>query len=281
MARGRSPVTQRRRLAAELHRLRTASHRTIEEVAEHLECSSAKISRIENNQVAVRIQDARELLDLYGVQGSRREELLEVVREARKKGWWSRYSDLLEEGAETRLSLEEEAARVLIYENSLVTPLLQTPGYARHCLLTRTDATLEIVQRYVDLRMERQRILDDPTGPQLTVVLDEAALRRTVGGPDVMDEQVRRLLSDADRDDITLLVLPFSAGPHQAMGFPFSIFEFEGEDPRVVYIEMLERGHVIENAGEVGRYLAAFEQVRARALDTAPSRRFIENLIGR
>ncbi|WP_214108548.1 helix-turn-helix domain-containing protein [Acrocarpospora catenulata] len=270
---------QRRRLAAELHRLRTNARRTLEEVAEHLECSPAKISRIENNQVAVRIQDARDLLDLYGVEGPHREELLQVVREARKKGWWSRYSDLMEEGTETILSLEDEAASILIYENSLVNALLQTPDYARACLLSRTDAKLDVIQRQVELRMTRQRILTDPDGPALTVVLDEAALRRSVGDPTVMREQFRRLLTDADRQNTTVLVLPFSAGPHQAMGFPFCIFGFNGEDPRIVYVEMLERGHLIESAKDVGRYTAAFEQVQARALNATESVHFIEKLM--
>lgn len=127
---GRSPLMRRRRLAAELHRLRVASHLTLEEVADHLECSPAKVSRIENGQVAVRIQDARELLELYEVGEEQREPLLQMVRQARGKGWWSEYADVLDESGQTLLSLEDEASSILVYEANFVTALLQTRRYA-------------------------------------------------------------------------------------------------------------------------------------------------------
>ncbi|MDL4815154.1 helix-turn-helix domain-containing protein [Actinomadura opuntiae] len=279
MTRGRSPVMQRRRLAAELHRLRAASEKTLDEVAAYLECSPAKISRIENNQVAVRIQDARELLDLYGVTDGRREELLQMVREARAKGWWSRYADLLDEGGETLLSLEEEAAAIQIYENSLVTGLLQTPAYARAYFAAWPALPLDVAERRVELCLDRQRALERANPPELTVVLDEAALRRSVGSPAVMREQLARLADASAQPWLTLLVLPFEAGPHQAMGFTFRIFEFTGDDPKVVYTEMLNRRCSLDSAEDVGRYTAAFQQVRARALDPAESRRFIEGLL--
>lgn len=123
-------MMRRRRLAAELQRMRLASRRTLEEVAAYLECSPAKVSRIENGQVAVRIQDARELLDLYEVADDRREELLQLVRQARGRGWWSDYADVLDPGSETLLSLEDEALAVSVYETNLVTALLQTQRYA-------------------------------------------------------------------------------------------------------------------------------------------------------
>ncbi|GLZ12587.1 transcriptional regulator [Actinomadura sp. NBRC 104425] len=270
---------QRRRLAAELHRLRGASGKTLEDVAAHLECSPAKISRIENNQVAVRIQDARELLDLYGVTGDRREELLQMVRQARVKGWWAGYADLLDEATETLLSLEEEAVAIRLYENGVVPPLLQTADYARCCLQSWTDLPLDVVRRRVELCMDRQRILDRADPPELTVVLDEAALRRRVDSGEVMRAQLERLIDDSARPSVTLLVLPFTAGPHQAMGFPFRVFEFNGEDPKVAYAEVLDRGHPIESAEEVGRYSAAFQQVQALALPPKESRRFLHELL--
>ncbi|GAA2719193.1 helix-turn-helix transcriptional regulator [Actinocorallia aurantiaca] len=276
--RGRSPVMQRRRLAAELHRLRSASGRTLDEVATHLECSPAKISRIENNQVAVRIQDARELLDLYQVDADRREELLRMVREARAKGWWSGYADVLSEGDETLLSLEEEAVAIRVYDNGVITGLLQTEEYARSYFGTWTDLPLEVVDRRVALTMERQRILHRPEPPRLTVVLDEAVLRRPVGSPEVMRAQLGRLLEAAAHPAVTVRVLPFSAGPHQAMGFPFRIYEFSGDDPAVVHTELLDRGHPIEAAEEVGRYHAAFTQAEAKSLSPTDSRALLKDL---
>lgn len=269
---------RRRRLAAELHRLRAASHLTLEEVADHLECSTAKVSRIENGQVAVRIQDARELLDLYGVGEQRREELLNMVRQARGKGWWSGYADLLDEDTQTLLSLEDEASAILTYDTNLITALLQTRSYAWELLSSRTDSPLDLVERRVDLLMARQRILDRPNAARLNVVLDEASLRRVVRTREIMREQYEWLTEAADQPGISLRVLPFGTGPHQAMGFPFQIFEFVDDDPHLVYVELLSRGQVFESAEEVGRYRAAFHQVHECALPPEESRNFLAKL---
>ncbi len=279
MTQGRSPVMQRRRLAAELQRLRGISGKTLEEVAEHLECSPAKISRIENNLVAVRIQDARELLDLYEVEDERRESLLTMVREARQKGWWSSFSGILDESTENLLSLEEDATRICVYDNSAVTPLLQTPDYTRAFLRSWTDLETDVLERRTELFQQRQHILARAEGSQLDIVLDEAALRRPVGDPEVMRRQLDRLIAESDRERLELRVMPFAEGPYQAMGFPFQIFEFIS-DPRVVYTELFTGGRMIETAEEVGPYLSAFDQVWARALDPAQTRDFLKTLLG-
>jgi transcriptional regulator with XRE-family HTH domain len=276
---GRSPLMRRRRLAAELHRLRAASHLTLEEVADHLECSPAKVSRIENGQVAVRIQDARELLELYDVDEMQCELLLQMVRQARGKGWWSGYADLLDEGGQTLLSLEDEASAILIYETNLIAALLQTRRYAWELVSSRHDSRLDLVQRTVDLRMARQHVLDRPHAPWLNVVLDEASLRRVVSSRDVMREQYELLADTAARPNISLRVLLFGAGAHQAMGFPFQIFEFADDDPHLVSVELLSRQEILESAEEVGRYRAAFNQVHERALPPEESRNFLDNLV--
>jgi transcriptional regulator with XRE-family HTH domain len=269
---------RRRRLAAELHRLRTTSHRTLEEVATHLECSPAKISRIENGQVALRIQDARDLLDLYDVDDDHRAALLHMVRQARGKGWWSSYADLLDEDTQTLLSLEDEASAILIFATSLVTPLLQTRRYAWELLASRADAQLEMVQRRTELTMARQQVLDRPDAPVLTVVLDEASLRRAVGSREVMREQCEILALDDERPGVSVRVLPFSAGAHQAMGFPFQLFEFASDEPNLGYVELLSSGQVLESAEETGRYRAAFNQVHDHALSPMESRGFLRDL---
>jgi len=268
---------RRRRLAAEFHRLRSESHRTLEEVASYLECSPAKVSRIENGQVALRIQDARDLLDLYGVDETQSSVLLQMVRQARGKGWWSGWADLLDESAQALLSLEDDASSIFIYETNLVTALLQTRRYAWEMLATQTDR-LELVQRRVDLRMARQRVLQRPGAPLLNVVLDEASLRRLVGSRDVMREQCEYLMTADERLGISLRVLPFSAGAHQAMGFPFQIFEFASDEPQLVFVELLSSGQVLGVAEEVGRYRAAFNQVRERALSPGESQHFLGEL---
>jgi transcriptional regulator with XRE-family HTH domain len=270
---------RRRRLAAELHRLRAASRLTLEDVADHLECSPAKISRIENGQVAVRIQDARELLDLYDVDERQREPLLQMVRQARGKGWWSDYVDLLDEGGQTLLSLEDEASAIFVYETNLIAALLQTRRYAWELISSRNDSRLDLVQRTVDLRMARQQILDRPNAPRLNVVLDEASLRRAVSSHDVMREQYELLADMAAQPNVSLRVLLFGAGAHQAMGFPFQIFEFVDDDPHLVCVELLSRREILESAEEVGRYRAAFNQVYERALPPEESRNFLVNLV--
>ena len=275
---GRSPLMRRRRLAAAFHRLRMESRRTLEEVAAHLECSPAKVSRIETGQVAIRIQDARDLLDLYKVAGEQRAALLEMVRQARGKGWWSGYADLLDEGTQTLLSLEDEASAILIYETNLVPALLQTTLYAWELLATRSDSRLDLVQRRADLRMARQRILDRPAAPLLTVVLDEASLRRPVGSREVMREQCEYLMTADEQLPVSVRVLPFSAGAHQAMGFSFQIFEFAADEPHLVYVELLNGGQILEAAEEVGRYRAAFNQVHKRALPPEETRQFLGEL---
>ncbi|MEY9906013.1 transcriptional regulator with XRE-family HTH domain [Catenulispora sp. MAP12-49] len=278
MAGGRSPVMRRRRLAAELQRLRLASGRTLEEVAAYLECSPAKVSRIENGQVAVRIQDARELLELYRVDGDRREDLLQMVRQARGRGWWSDHADVLEPGAETLLSLEDEAAGVFIYETNLVTALLQTPRYAFELFSSWTDVPLDRIRRQVEVTEERQRVLERANAPELSVVLDESCLHRVLGGAEVMREQYQRLVSVAGRPGVDLRILPFAAGPHQAMGFGFHIFQFTGDDPAIVHIERLYAADFLEGAEEVGRYQAAFHQARERALSPERSLALLEGL---
>lgn len=129
----------------------------------------------------------------------------------------------------------------------------------------------------MELRLQRQRVLARSSAPTLTVVLDEACLHRVLGGPDVMREQYSHLIAAAEQG-VDLRILPFEAGPHQAMGFGFHIYQFTGDDPSIVHIELLNTADFLKGAEEVGRYQAAFQQVRERALPPAQSRRLIEEL---
>jgi hypothetical protein len=201
-----------------------------------------------------------------------------MVRQARGKGWWSGYADLLDEDTQTLLSLEDEASAIFIYETNLITALLQTRNYAWELLSSRKDSPLDLVEREVDLRMARQRILDRPQAARLNMVLDEASLRRVVSTREVMREQYERLTEAAGQPNISLRVLPFDAGAHQAMGFPFQIFEFVDDDPQLVYVELLSRAQVLEIAEEVGRYQAAFHQVHECALSSEESWNFLATL---
>jgi len=282
MGAGVSPVVRGRRLAAELRRLRAQSGRTIEDVAEHLECSAAKVSRIENGLVGVRIQDARALLLLYGVDGERLDELLELARQARGRGWWLPYVDVAAEGFGRVVGLEDEASSIDRLETRLVPGLLQTKLYAEALFSASRDIPPDVTERRVRLRMEGQKILYRGRPPRLNAILDEAVLRRRVGSRAVMAHQCTHLIAMARRPAISLRVLPLESETHQAVGFSFTVFGFEDPgDPKVVYEEAFH-GVVLHDSAElVGRYTAALEQARGCALSEAESLDFLACLAER
>ena len=279
MAERVSPVVRGRRLAAELRRLRGAAGLNIEQVAARLECSTAKVSRFENGQVTVRIQDARELMDLYGVVGERREELLALVRQARNQGWWHTYTDIIPAGMETYIGLEDEAHKIEIHNMGLIPGLVQTERYAWETNVSSPDTPLETVERWTQLRLGRQHILTRPDPVLLHLVIDESVLRRRIGAHEVMVEQYRHLIDMAGRDNITVQVLPFDAGAHQSAAFSYNIASFaDPADPKVVFIGLLDGCLYRTEAESVGRYTAAFEQAAYIALDPAASVEYLAAL---
>jgi transcriptional regulator with XRE-family HTH domain len=265
MVRGHSPTVRRRRLAAELRRLRERAQLTIEDVAEKLECSSSKISRIETGHVGVNPRDARELLRLYGVADDQREALVQLSREARKKGWWHAYNEVFT-GA--FVGLEAEASSLRAYQALLVPGLLQTQDYMRAVIrAARPGATAAEVDKRVKARLARQQLLTDVDPPQYWTVVDEAVLCRSVGGPDVMHAQLNWLAERATLPHVTIQVLPFAAGAHAGMEGPFLILGFpEPADPDVVYVDNTTTGIYFEDPAEVLRYTLMFDHLRAAAL---------------
>jgi transcriptional regulator with XRE-family HTH domain len=261
-----SPAVGRRRLAQELRRLRLAADRTILEVAERLECSPGKISRIETGVVGAGIQDVKAMLDLYEVDGGRRERLLELVRQSRKRAWWQAYADVVPPQSSIFYGLEDGATTIGQHTVALVPGLLQTEDYARALIGSPADVTPEEAERRLSLRMRRQRLLDREEPPRIRVVLDEAVLLRLVGGSAVLATQLRRLAELAERPNITIQVLPFDAGAHTAQGTAFVVFGFaDPADPKVVYLEQLTRNIHIEDAAEVARYTSALDEASALA----------------
>jgi len=252
-------------LVNELRRLREAAGLTIEEVAEKLECSASKVSRIETGRVGAGPRDVRDMLGLYGVDSAQVDELVQLAREARRKAWWTAYGDVV---PGPYVGLEAEAESVRTYQALLIPGLLQSEGYIRALIRqVSLDVSDEEVDRRVQVRAARQALLveDDPL--TLWVVLDEAALRRLVGGPEVMREQLDRLREVATLPNVTLQVVPFSAGGHAGMDGPFVILGFpEHRDPDMVYIESTRRGVYLEHKDDVRRYAHMFEQLTASAL---------------
>jgi transcriptional regulator with XRE-family HTH domain len=264
-----SPTVRRRRLGSELRRLREAAGLTLEHAAEALECSVSKVSRMETARVLIRTRDVRDLLDLYGLpDGTERDALLTLARDARQQGWWhSAHSGAVPSWFEVYVELEADASAIGSYEPQFVPGLLQTADYSRAVFAQGIGVSPEDVENSVALRLDRQRRLGAAGAPALWFVVDEAVLRRPVGGVGVMRGQLDRLLASADLPHVTLQVLPFSAGAYAGMGPAFAMLTFpDPADPTVVYVEQLFSGLYLEKAEEIERYTLALNHLQAAAL---------------
>jgi transcriptional regulator with XRE-family HTH domain len=265
MVRDHSPTVRRRRLSGELRRLRDQAQLTIDDVAEKLSCSASKISRIETGHVGVTPRDTRDMLKLYGVEPDQLEALVQLAKEARRKGWWHSYNEVFT-GA--FVGLEAETSSLRAYQALLVPGLLQTEDYMRAVIrAARPDATEAHVEKRVKARLARQRLLTDIDPPRYWAVIDEAVLCRMVGGPKVMYAQLNWLIARASLPHVTIQVLPFSAGAHAGMEGPFLILGFpEQADPDVVYVDNTTAGIYLEEPAEILRYTLMFDHLRAAAL---------------
>ncbi|KZB84499.1 helix-turn-helix domain-containing protein [Amycolatopsis regifaucium] len=280
MTRGQGPTVRRRRLASELRRLREAADLTIDEVSEKLECSASKVSRIETGHVGVTPRDARDMLELYGIAGDEQEALVQLAREARKRGWWHAYNEVF---TGTFVGLEADASSLRAFQALLVPGLLQTERYARAVIRAmRPDAEEAEVRRRVAARMARQELLTDPSPPEYWAVMDEAVLHRTVDGAEVMAEQLYRMVAMAGRANVTIQIVPFGAGAHPGMEGPFLIMGFpELADTDVVYVDSTSSGLYLEEPPDVRRYALMFDHLRAAALKPDDSVEVIAEAAGR
>jgi transcriptional regulator with XRE-family HTH domain len=274
-----SPSARSRRLAAELLRLRETSDLSREQVAERLGWSVSKLWRVETARSRAHHGDVADILDIYGIAGDQREALTKLAREARRRGWWHSYADVMADGFEVYVDLEAEASALRTYESQLVPGLLQTAEYAK-AVLTAAWVTTEAeeIARRMAVRTRRQELALARDRPlQLWAVLDEAALRRVVGGPEVMHAQLTRLAEAARQTNITLQVLPFGVGAHIAMLGTFVLVSFpEQGDPDIVYIETDTSSLYLEEPQEIGRYGEIFDHLRATALSPRDSAAFID-----
>jgi transcriptional regulator with XRE-family HTH domain len=274
-----SPTVRRKRLGIELRRLREQAGLTCEDVGQRLDCSGTRISRIETGRISVRPGDVRELLEVYGTPAADADALVQLARDARRKGWWHTYGTVLPAWFEAYVGLEAEAVRLRDFQSLVVPGLLQTEDYARGVLRTAPGAgSAEDIDRQVALRVERQAILAQASPPDLWVVLSESVLRAQVGGPAVMRAQLRHLIDVAGRSSVTLQALPAASAAHMQPISPFTILEFpDAADPDVVYLEHLTGSLFLESEEEIRRYTVVFDHLRAEALGTGQS----VDLIGR
>jgi transcriptional regulator with XRE-family HTH domain len=274
-----SPTVRRRRLRYELRRLRNEHGLTIEQVQERSggDIKAPSISRWENGERSVRPTDLRLLLDIYDVQGERRETLLTLSRQAKERGWWQSYGSAIPEWFQVYVGLEAEASSVRVYESELVHGLLQTPDYYRAFLRAAPAAADEDeAGRKIEVRLARQERLTDDDPPDYWAVLNEAVIRRVVGGADMMRKQLDHIAEMAKLPHVNVQVLPFGAGVHPAMDGSFEILGFpELTDPAVVYLENQAGSLYLEEEAEIDRYERMFSHLIAKALDPEESRRMI------
>ena len=267
------PTVQRMLVGTQLRRLRTDAGLSREQAGEAIRASEWKIHRLENGQVGFKERDIIDLLRLYGVADPDEvAAFLLLTREANNPGWWQHYGDVLPPWFRTYVDLESVATLIRTYEGQFIPGLLQTDDYMRAVVQGGDlDQSSEEMGRRVRLRMARQTVLTREQPPRLWAVVDEAALRRPVGGREVMRGQVERLIEAAKLPNVTLQVLPFGVGAHPAMQGSFSILRFGDQElPDVVYLEHLTSASYLNKPDEVDRYLHVMESICVRA--AAPDR---------
>ncbi|MGV9306763.1 helix-turn-helix domain-containing protein [Nonomuraea sp. NPDC003727] len=278
---GGGPTVLRILLGAQLRRLRTAKGISREDAGYAIRASHAKISRLELGQVSFKERDVADLLTMYGVTDpGDRARLLHLARQANQPGWWHKYNDLLPNWFEVYIGLEGAASIIRTYENQFVPGLLQTPDYARAVIsLAHDKAPKSEMERRVTLRMTRQERLRGERPVALWAVLDEAVLRRALGGNETMRGQIGHLIEVADLPNVTVQVMPFERGGHAAAGGAFSILRFpEPELPDVVYMEQLSSALYLDKLGESEHYMKVMDRLSVQADTPAESRRFLERL---
>jgi DNA-binding XRE family transcriptional regulator len=281
MATRRSPTARHRRLIVELKRLREEQGLTREQVAERIGTSETSIFRYEKGETRPQPAVAAAMLDLYGARSAERDELLEMARDARKRGWWHRHRQSLKPGFDSYIGLEAAASVVRTYEAQTVPGLLQTEAYARANIeATSANVVPAEIEEKVSVRISRQDLVTRSTDRvQVVAVLDEAVLRRQVGGPGAMQDQLRHLIAMAELPNVVIHVLPFAAGAHPGMEGPFCLLSFpEPEDPDLVYLEQATSGLVPEEPEEVRRYTLMFGTLLGKALPAEESVTFMAKI---
>jgi transcriptional regulator with XRE-family HTH domain len=279
---GTGPTVLRILLGAQLRRLREAKRISLEEAGNAIRASHSKISRLETGRVGFKDRDIADLLTMYGVTDEAdRKALRDLAARANAQGWWHDYSDVLPTWFEAYVGLEEAATQIRAYEVQFVPGLLQTGDYARAVtLLGYPNAPDREIDRRVGLRLARQVVFTRPSPPNIWVVLDEAVLRRYIGGTEIMRAQVKQLIDMAQRPNVTVQIIPFQAGGHAAAGGPFSILRFAEYDlPDVVYLEQLASALYLDKQEIVDSYLMVMDRLAVEAVTPTASLRTMRALL--
>lgn len=276
------PTVLRMVLGNQLRQLRETSGITQREAADVIRGSAAKISRLESGRSPLRRRDAADLLTRYGVHGdTERSAFLALVDRAGARSWWHEFADLVPSWFQTYVGLEASASLIRGYEVQFIPGLLQTEDYARAVIaLGHPLADRQEMDRRAGLRIARQKLLAGPCPPRLWVVIDEAALRRPLGGQAVMREQLRHLRQAAALPNVTIQIMPFERGGHAAAGGPFTILRFrELTLPDIVYLEQLTSATYLDKRDDADHYLSVMNQLCVEALPAADTQGFLTSLI--
>lgn len=278
MARIRGLSLRAKRLARELKRLRDASGVTLEQAAHHVEVHPGTLSKIENAAIGVKTMVVKTLLENYNVDADKRDELLQLSRDSRKRGWWDEYKDMMSPDFAAYIDFETEASRILNYEPQFIPGLLQTEEYARAVsTAVVVDRSPEEVEQIAKVRIARQVRFETPI--DFTAILDEGTLRRPTGGPMVMAKQLEHIEAMAARRDVTVQVVPANLHVHPGMLGGFSLLEFpDPQDPDVVHIEGPAGQLYLEKPDDVRRCGVLAERLRSVALSPAASSELIQKI---
>jgi transcriptional regulator with XRE-family HTH domain len=286
------PTAARILLGAQLRRLREEAGVSREDAAGSIRASASKMSRLELGRTGSKTRDIGDLLTLYRLSGgAERATLLALAEEANRPAWWHAYGDLVPAWYEPCLGLEQAASLIRTYEVQFVPGLLQTPGYARAVIrLSHETASDEELDRRVSLRMERQRMerqrilrQDQPRPPRLWAVIDEAALRRPVGGAAIMRAQIQHLIDVADNAEpghVTIQVMPFRLGGHAAAGGPVTFLRFAQDGlPDFVYLEQLDSALSTTRPADTVHYWSVLNRLATEAEPPASSRTMLRRVL--
>lgn len=275
------PTVRRRRLGAELKRLREAANVSMDAAGQHIDGDKTKISRIENGRQGIRPLELKALFDLYKVDNDKlKTALLTLARQSKQKSWWRQYDDILTPDFQERLTLESDAVRLLAFQPLVVPGLLQTKEYAAEVMRGGSNPpSATEIESLVDLRLGRQTIFDQDEPPQYVCILDEAVLHREIGGSKVMAGQLLRLQQANDHPAISIQVIPYAQGSYAGLDGPFAIYSYP--DPMeldVVGLDYLDGALYLEEDGPVERYRRAFDQLRSAALSSRQSMDLISHV---
>lgn len=272
------PGVRRRYVGKTLRRHREARDMRVSAVAKKLGISQPSLTRIENGRNAIMARHVYKLCEIYGLGKRDTDRLIRLAEESRERGWWESYSDVISDWFEIYASLEADADQILIYESEFVPGLFQTPGYVRAGFQAGNPEASEAAgHRIVDLRQARQLRLQDH---DITALVNEGAVRRVVGGPDVMRGQLEYLITVIEKQHANIQIVPFSAGAHAAMGGPFYMLKFpDADEIDLVHVENERGGMYFERSADLLRYADVFARTQQVALSPTDSVALLRKIV--